>query len=169
MAKSVLNVATNLSKPFTDTAQLGGQAIDIGTSVGAEWFVRWLLKNKGKGVVDITAAHTLGKPFEGGLTGYFPGSSLRAGKVTDNLMTGFKNSLPVFVGAWIWSIANNGFSFKFPSFWEFFIIAGSKTAQREILSVARGYAPEAVKDQLDAMDTQRATAEQATNLKAGDE
>ena len=169
MSKSVINVATNLSKPFTDTAQMGGQAIDIGTSVGVEYFVRWFLKNKGKRVTDIAAAHTLGKPFEGGLTGYFPGSSLRAGKATDNLMTGFKNSLPVFVGAWLWSIANNGFSFKLPSFWEFFIIAGSKTAQRELLAIARGYAPQAVQDQLDATDAQRTTAEQASNLKQGDE
>jgi hypothetical protein len=166
MVKSVLNVGKNLIAPYTDTGAVGGQAIDLGSSVGIEWFVRWMLKNKGSGLMDISAAHALGKPFEGGLTAYFPGSSLAKGETVDQLMTGFKNSLPIFIGAWLWDVANKGFAFNFPSFWEFFIIAGSKTAQRPLLSLARGYLPSAVQTQLDKADAIRVSAENNSNLKA---
>ena len=135
---SVFNIGTNLFKPFTSTDRVGGTATDVTSSVATEWFVRWLFSQKGRSIWEILSAHTVAQPFRGGITAFSPGNSYADPKQHGTtLLTGAKDSISVMLGYILTSMFQSGFSksISWLSFWEFFIIVGSKTAQREILAV----------------------------------
>lgn len=163
---SIVNVAKNLIQPFYGTDRIGGAAVEIGSSAGVEWFVRWMTKNKGQSLFDIVTAHTISKPFRGGLTAFSPGVPLqKKGDHVQQLLTGAKDGMAVLFGYWLVSISQKGFLMKFPSFWEMFVVLGSKSAHQEILSFAQKWTPDALAAQLDVGDVLKNAAEKTSNLK----
>ena len=160
-----MNIGWNLIAPYNGTNKIGGAAAEVGSSAALEWFVRWMLKNKTRTIWGIATAHALSKPFRGGVTAWHKNTALKVGgQHVNQLLTGAKDSISVIMGYGLLSIAQKGFVFGFPSFWELFIIVGSKTAHQEILSFVNSYLPKALQDQFAAGDIQRQSAENNSNL-----
>ena len=157
------NVFWNLTNPYFDSNQVGGQIVDVGSSTGVEWAVRWVIGRR-ENLWPLLFAHVIGKPFEG-VTAYFPTKkTVRDETVTDAMTGGLRRGIAVLIGKYIVNTAENGIQFKMPSFMDILITIGSKGLSASALSAIHKNLPEATQKQLEFARMQLQRYEENSNL-----
>ena len=151
----------NTVNPWNISRKDGGQLIlgnvqVIALEVIVSKLVRWGLGMKKKGVLDLTAIHTISQSFLGGLAGAFPTTnSLTSGTgAVKALEDGAKQIPGVLAAQYVYHTANVGLNldFKKISLSDLLVTAASKTLTRPLIDFLYGVAPAAIGKGFDAHD-----------------